>query len=291
MAGRSIWWRELKSISATKDERSRRKWSERGRGSNKTERRLFWNRTSGYKLTLRRHESVGKIHVQFGWVGKGVCVCVDNLVNQVCVVVVFFSARGWTDFLLKSGCTRHLERNDEMSFIPFWHSQHRRRNPQYKQRLAWGSNEDRQQEIERREHRESVPAPAHLLDAGVVNEAGIGAGASNDDLGPEQLGRHLHLVIVYKSRCWLQGDGEENRLREEVEGDKDCVGKIGVNMGLLEVERGMRGENMHTEDQEPEFSLFIHSHCGSYFLRHLDNFKEQRFERKTFPYIISKKKI
>lgn len=48
--------------------------------------------------------------------------------------------------------------------------------------------------------------PAHLLDAGVVNEAGIGAGASNDDFGPKQLGRHLHLVIVYKSCSRLQGN-------------------------------------------------------------------------------------
>lgn len=49
---------------------------------------------------------------------------------------------------------------------------------------------------------------------------------------------------------------------------------------------------MHTEDQEPEL-FFVHSQsvCGRYFLRHLDNFKEQRFERKIFPYIISKKKI
>lgn len=113
--------------------------------------------------------------------------------------------------------------------------------------------------MERREHRESVRAPAHLLHAGVVNEAGIGAGASNDDLGPEQLGRHLHLVIVYKSRCRLQGDGEENRLREEAERHKDCVGKNGANVGRLEAERGMRGGNMHPEDQEPEFSLFSHS--------------------------------
>lgn len=43
----------------------------------------------------------------------------------------------------------------------------------------------------------------HLLDAAVVNEAGISAGASNDELGPEQLGRHLHLVVVYESCCRL----------------------------------------------------------------------------------------
>lgn len=43
----------------------------------------------------------------------------------------------------------------------------------------------------------------HLLDAGVVNEAGIGTGASDDELGPEQLGRHLHLVVVYESCCRL----------------------------------------------------------------------------------------
>lgn len=44
----------------------------------------------------------------------------------------------------------------------------------------------------------------HLLDAGIVNEPGIGTGASDDELGPEQLGRYLHLVVVYKSCCSLQ---------------------------------------------------------------------------------------
>lgn len=48
----------------------------------------------------------------------------------------------------------------------------------------------------------------HLLDAGVVNEAGIGAGASDDELGPEQLGRHLHLVVVYKSCSRLREVGQ-----------------------------------------------------------------------------------
>lgn len=52
----------------------------------------------------------------------------------------------------------------------------------------------------------------HLLDAAVVNEAGISTGASNDELGPEQLGRHLHLVVVYESCCRLQRDGEGDRL-------------------------------------------------------------------------------
>lgn len=52
----------------------------------------------------------------------------------------------------------------------------------------------------------------HLLDAGVVNEAGIGAGASNDEPGPEQLGCHLHLVVVYKSCCRLQRNTEGDRL-------------------------------------------------------------------------------
>lgn len=48
----------------------------------------------------------------------------------------------------------------------------------------------------------------HLLDASVVNEAGIGAGASDDELGPEQLGRHFHLVVVDESCCRLQIDRE-----------------------------------------------------------------------------------
>jgi len=57
----------------------------------------------------------------------------------------------------------------------------------------------------------------HLLDAGVVNEAGIGAGASDDELGPEQLGRHLHLVVVYESCCSLQrkGDGLREKKRSQ----------------------------------------------------------------------------
>lgn len=55
----------------------------------------------------------------------------------------------------------------------------------------------------------------HLLNAGVVNEAGIGTGASDDELGPEQLGRHLHLVVVYESCCWLQRNEEGDRLRAE----------------------------------------------------------------------------
>lgn len=58
----------------------------------------------------------------------------------------------------------------------------------------------------------------HLLDAGVVNEAGIGAGASNDELGPEQLGRHIHLVVVYESCCGLQRGREGDRLRREGRG-------------------------------------------------------------------------
>lgn len=57
----------------------------------------------------------------------------------------------------------------------------------------------------------------HLFDAGVVNEAGIGAGASDDKLGPEQLGRHLHLVVVYESCCSLQRGSEGDRLRREKE--------------------------------------------------------------------------
>lgn len=50
---------------------------------------------------------------------------------------------------------------------------------------------------------------AHLLDAAVVNEAGVGAGASDDEPRPEQLGRQLHLLVVYESCCRLQGKAEE----------------------------------------------------------------------------------
>lgn len=55
----------------------------------------------------------------------------------------------------------------------------------------------------------------HLLDASVVNEAGIGAGASDDDPGPEQLGRQLHLVVVYESCRRLQRKEGGDRLRGE----------------------------------------------------------------------------
>lgn len=56
----------------------------------------------------------------------------------------------------------------------------------------------------------------HLLDAGVVNEAGICTGASNDDLGPEQLGRHLQLVVVYESCCRLERErGQEGRIKSK----------------------------------------------------------------------------
>lgn len=58
----------------------------------------------------------------------------------------------------------------------------------------------------------------HLLDAGIVNEPGIGAGASNDELGPEQLGRGLHLVIVYESCCSLQRERQiEEREKRQSE--------------------------------------------------------------------------
>ncbi len=76
----------------------------------------------------------------------------------------------------------------------------------------------------------------HLLDAGVVNEAGIGAGASDDELGPEQLGRHLHLVVVYKSCCSLQRDGEGDRLRREKKRGREGGKKWRMNMRILERE-------------------------------------------------------
>lgn len=61
----------------------------------------------------------------------------------------------------------------------------------------------------------------HLLNAGVVNEAGIGTGASDDELGPEQLGRHLQLVVVYESCCWLQRNEQGDRLRVEKKRKKE----------------------------------------------------------------------
>ena len=39
----------------------------------------------------------------------------------------------------------------------------------------------------------------YLPDAGIVNEAGVGTGASDDDLGPEQPGSRIQLVVVYET--------------------------------------------------------------------------------------------
>lgn len=62
---------------------------------------------------------------------------------------------------------------------------------------------------------------AHLLDAAVVNEAGVGAGAGDDEPRPEQLGRQLHLVVVYESCCRLRAKGRAaDRWRRERERDK-----------------------------------------------------------------------
>lgn len=52
---------------------------------------------------------------------------------------------------------------------------------------------------------------AHLLDAAVVNQAGVGAGASDDEPRPEQLGRQLHLLVVYESCSRLQQERERER--------------------------------------------------------------------------------
>lgn len=62
---------------------------------------------------------------------------------------------------------------------------------------------------------------AHLLDAAVVNEAGIGAGASDDEPRPEQLGRQLHLVVVYESCCRLQAKERRRRRQVEEEGERE----------------------------------------------------------------------
>lgn len=51
----------------------------------------------------------------------------------------------------------------------------------------------------------------HLLDAGIVNEASVGAGASDDEPGPEQLGCHFHLLIVYESRSRLRKNRQVER--------------------------------------------------------------------------------
>lgn len=52
----------------------------------------------------------------------------------------------------------------------------------------------------------------HLLDASIVDEAGISTGASDDKPGPEQLRSQLHLVIVYQTRFGL---GEESKYEKK----------------------------------------------------------------------------
>lgn len=39
----------------------------------------------------------------------------------------------------------------------------------------------------------------HLLHAGVVDEAGVGAGSCYDEFGSEEAGRLLQLVIIYQT--------------------------------------------------------------------------------------------
>lgn len=46
----------------------------------------------------------------------------------------------------------------------------------------------------------------HLLDASIVDEAGISTGASDDQPGPKQLRSQLHLVVVYQTCFRLGGD-------------------------------------------------------------------------------------
>lgn len=79
----------------------------------------------------------------------------------------------------------------------------------------------------------------HLLDAGVVNEPSIGACASDDELGPEQLGRHLHLVVVYESCCSLQRDGDGDRLKRQKRG-RDGGKERRMNKRIIEGEKGSR---------------------------------------------------
>lgn len=74
----------------------------------------------------------------------------------------------------------------------------------------------------------------HLLDAAVVNEAGIGAGASDDEPGPEQLGRQLHLVVVYESCRRLQRKEGRDRLRGEKKKEGDMKMYKMINISILE---------------------------------------------------------
>lgn len=104
----------------------------------------------------------------------------------------------------------------------------------------------------------------HLLDASIVNEAGIGAGASNDELGPEQLGCGLHLVIVYESCCRLQRGRqieERERRRERQRENKEEVEEEYENIrGRVRVRRNKQHERIkkivrYLEDQEQTYQL------------------------------------
>lgn len=46
----------------------------------------------------------------------------------------------------------------------------------------------------------------HLLDAGIVDEAGIGAGSCDDQTGPKQFSCQLHLLVVYQTRFRLRDE-------------------------------------------------------------------------------------
>lgn len=57
----------------------------------------------------------------------------------------------------------------------------------------------------------------HLLDASIVDEAGISAGASDDQPGPKQLRSQLHLVVVYQTCFRLRGEGRGRKKKKKGE--------------------------------------------------------------------------
>ena len=70
----------------------------------------------------------------------------------------------------------------------------------------------------------------YLPDAGIVNEAGIGTGASDDDLGPEQPGSRIQLVVVYETCHRLERERGSERFSEHHHKNTRANGRKGEAM-------------------------------------------------------------
>ncbi len=60
-----------------------------------------------------------------------------------------------------------------------------------------------------------------LLDAAVVDEASVRAGAGDDEFGSEESRRQLHLIVVYQTRFRLRERERERERQRERERERD----------------------------------------------------------------------